>query len=1031
MTTVAGIRILEQAANAKGDLFGRLMCDLFCALGYDNIRLNVQKAGREIDLTAEHRTESRLAIAECKATAEMTGGDDLNKFAGVLQVERAKLKDRTITGYYVSLSGFKETAVEQEKDAGGNRFVTMNWTRVAQELVKGRIVVSPELAMERAGRCAARAGLRAKPLENLDLLAHELGWIWVVYFQRGRQRTHFALIHADGEALAPGLAQRVIDADTLAGGHLGELKYLDPGLEAGSTAEQVLMARAKYLAYLAAEYGVLTLEGLPADQELGSRTLNLEHIYVPLHLEPASVPVEAPPEPRRPVSEVETKATRQLVGEVLASNIRLAVLAAPGGGKTTLMKRLVTAYAYPERRTKAEDGLPEREWLPLLVRCRQLGASPRTSITDLLHAIPRLAEMNELADAFVAVVDDALRSGTVLLLVDGLDEIPDEGQRVAFVKQLRTFLATYPSIGAVVSSRDAGFRVVGGALNSTCALYRVSELDDNDIKALTVAWYREVVGDRPSVITDASRLADAIVQTDRVRQLAKNPLLLTTLLLVKRWVSQLPTRRTALYAKAIEVLLMTWNVEGHEPIDLEEAIPQLAFVAYAMMKEGIQRITLSRLTQILALARKEMPEVLGYAKQTVGQFIQSVELRSSLLMLSGHKIEGGTIQPTYEFRHLTFQEYLAARAVVDGFHPGRVRTDTILTVLEPHLANPQWREVIPLAAVLAGRQAEVLVDHLVKRCEVVQEKGTVPRRKRSTAAILGQCIIDEVQVSPSLLSKCFLCLAVRGRAIDDMIPALALGKYGGLMLEVLMSELQACNKSISDVGSVLSRGLLARELGWSGRSGFPDAVVERSRVLLTSDDIVTQTKGALAVMSLAFYQHQEGLPGSSQASLLSATADDLLRLLGRREEYTKFAAAWALAWIGTSGLLTQDHARRALDSLFAVWRKAKNSHTRRDVAWAITRLPIMDRDTAPVRGQSKSGVAFLKQQPIPRMDDHGNRMMSTAARIIGFYWGTPWSDDEIRAWLAANREPDFSSPIYDALGIKKPAPVEDPLSPKE
>jgi glucan phosphorylase len=86
-------------------------------------------------------------------------------------------------------------------------------------------------------------------------------------------------------------------------------------------------------------------------------------------------------------------------------------------------------------------------------------------------------------------------------------------------------------------------------------------------------------------------------------------------------VGQLPTRRSVLYGKAIEVLLMTWNVEGHEPLDQEEVIPQLAYVAHTMMSEGIQRITSRRLQELLTGARQQMPEVLSFAKLSVAEFV--------------------------------------------------------------------------------------------------------------------------------------------------------------------------------------------------------------------------------------------------------------------------------------------------------------------------------------------------------------------------------------------------------------------------
>ncbi len=107
------IRILEKDSNRRGDLFGRLMADLFVALGYDLPRLNIHKSGRELDLSADHRLEPRRAIGECKATSEPIGGDDLNKFVGALDAEQEG--KHPVTGYFISLGGFKETAIEQEK----------------------------------------------------------------------------------------------------------------------------------------------------------------------------------------------------------------------------------------------------------------------------------------------------------------------------------------------------------------------------------------------------------------------------------------------------------------------------------------------------------------------------------------------------------------------------------------------------------------------------------------------------------------------------------------------------------------------------------------------------------------------------------------------------------------------------------------------------------------------------------------------------------------------------------------------------
>jgi hypothetical protein len=194
----SNIRILEAESNKRGDLFGRLMGDLFLALGYDQVRLNIHKSGREVDVEATHRTEPRCVMGECKATKGKTGGDAVNKFIGVLDAEKRKDLRIPIEGYFISLSGFKESAIEQEKDAGGDRVILLNGNRVIDELIKGHIIVSPEKAMEKAGRCAAEQPADLLPEASCELLAHEMGWIWAIYFTQNKQRTHFALVHADG-----------------------------------------------------------------------------------------------------------------------------------------------------------------------------------------------------------------------------------------------------------------------------------------------------------------------------------------------------------------------------------------------------------------------------------------------------------------------------------------------------------------------------------------------------------------------------------------------------------------------------------------------------------------------------------------------------------------------------------------------------------------------------------------------------------------------------------------------------------------
>lgn len=775
------IRILEKENNKRGDLFNRLMKDLFLTLGYDHPRFNIHKSGREIDIQAEHRTEKKLAIAECKAKKETIGGDDVNKFAGALDAERRKNPHIPIEGYYISLSGFKETAIQQE-EALGHRLILMDGQRVVEELIRGRIIVPPEKAAEQAGRCAAGVSAKLEHEDCFELLAHDMGWIWLVCFHSNKKKTHFALIHADGDALAREKAKVIIDADRLVKGELHNLIYLLPPRSPDNVEESIKEAHQKYLDYLESQCGDITLEGLPADQEVGSRRLNLENLFVPLHLEPSKT------------------------GE------------------------------------------------------------------------------------------------------------------------------------------------------------------------------------------EAGKLAQTICESNRVMQLAKNPLLLTTLLLVKRWVGQLPTRRSVLYGKAIEVLLMTWNVEGHEPMDQDEAIPQLAFVAFTMMKEGIQRISLKRLKEILNLARKQMPEVLGYANYSVAQFIERVEYRSSLLMLSGYEIEDGTLYPVYEFRHLTFQEYLTARAIIEGFYPNRCDEDTLLSILGPYLTDEKWKEVIPLAAVMAGRNVQPLVQYLIKLCKK-EESPDKEEAQEYFANILGQCILDEIQVTPNLFEEALEWIARKAHVeYSDIIPSLSHGRYGKVLMKVVQDTYMCADSDLPCLGDSLVE-ILFQWNNWK-MGVVPDRhYLFKASKYLNDKNENQKAIGALMVdvISYTISSNDVYLMSSNEIKqILKDYGDNLVPLLYSDKPYLHFAACAAYCWLGVIGAWTPRYKPEILTRLLELWKDSPLYDVRSVASRAIAGLPLIERDLTSLREPDTMLLTLIYCKLSSKNFDS-----MIAAIIIAFYWGKPWNNEEL------------------------------------
>lgn len=1029
------IRLLEPDSNKRGDLFGRLMQDYFHALGYHNFRLEIPKSGREIDLRGFHRVEDRKAIAECKAVAAPVGGADVNKFVGALSAEQQDGTSTTV-GYFVSLGGFTSAAREQEDDLPTRRCILVDGADVEGELITGHIVVSREAAVEQSARCAALSPLDLQLYGSPELLGYDAGWVWCIRYAAAGTVTGFACVHADGHVLGATAARQVIDADASVGGDLHELDYLCPDPEPSDASEAAAAAaKAAYVAYLASDYGEITVDGLPADQEVGSKRISLEHLFVPLHLERArpdatlteTEGVDAAARKDAELSEsnsdeAETESSERLsVGAALASSHRLAVLGPPGSGKTTLLKRLAVAYGIPERRGDVADDLPDHPWLPLVVRCRQLGARVTEPVVEILRDIPRWAEISNHAEGFNSLVDGALRDGTGLLLIDGLDEIGDDAARIAFVRQLRTFLATYPKVGVIATSREAGFRVVAGALADVCARYRLAEFDQSDITQLTLAWFRLVVGDSQGVEDDARTLAEQIVETDRVRQLAVNPLLLTTLLLVRRWVGEVPRKRSILYAKAIEVLLMTWNVEGHDPIDLEEAVPQLAYVAYAMTANDQQTVSAVELRQLLLRARESLPEVLGYARTPPNAFIDRIEQRSSLLSLSGHALEAGTVVPVYEFKHLTFQEYLTAVACVEGFY-GTGGESSLTELLGPRLSDSDWREIVPLTAVLAGRRAAPLVELLVDSVEKVTEVRGAPKTFLPTV-MLAQALADEAQLPPSLVDRASAALAVRPSwsfGVRDLVSELMSSKYGERFRAVVAERYLGAEPGFEDAGSLHSRLLmLERQPFLPGELKLDSAWVERVTLEVQSDEPNESANAALRIMRLAFgfmgeLDDLDDPDADEVIDWLAKQDDPLARIIESPSPPAYYAATWAFAWMGSVAPvpIRSSIVLRIMPRLMSLWKAGESTEIQEMAAWAFAWLPLVDRKAGAEAIAPCDAGSFTTEQATAQ--SQSGRDDRARASLVAAYYLRSYSDDELLA-MAQDADDPGATRVESAL----------------
>jgi hypothetical protein len=817
-----------------------------------------------------------------------------------------------IQPYFFSLNGFTDEgrAGEEERKPLAHRSLLIDGPGIVEQLTRGRIVISFETAAELAGRVVAASEVAHLPMIGGDLIVWEHGAVWGVHYGASRP-THTVYIHGDGsflaEALQPALA--LLDAKLI----------LIPGTSGSTSESERNEAVVVYTEYLRREFGSATTEGISADAQMGSRAAVLEHIFVPQTL-------------RQPVgdhADAWDQEQPRNVGAVLQTDQRIAVLAVPGGGKTTLIKRLATAYAFPDRRAAVDDDLPDRDRFPVVIRCRELGQDAGRPFRETLRSLPLNAELFDRTDAFDDVLSDALQTGSALVLVDGLDEIANETLRKRFSERFVAFLATYPNVAAVITARPAGFRIVAGSVAAVCMPWHLSELDDEGIRDMCRAWIQAIDGRSTTSRREADRLAEQILANDRLTRLARIPLLLTTLILVKRGVGELPRKRTALYQRALDVLLATWNVEGHEPIDTEEAIPQLAWVAYEMSVAGNSQIGHTELQRHLRAARRAMPEIFGKETMSLGAFVKRIEDRSSLLVLVGEAERDGLVERVYEFKHLSFQEYLAAVAVAQEFCSAVIAGEPPASVLRPAFGQSFWREIIPLAAVQLGRQAGDLVEALLDALcspDALPDEGA-----RLVPDVLAQCLADEVQIHPDLVTR--VC---RGLIFNDhwsrpvQLPPLLQSRFADTYRALIDEGLKE-----DDVVSVLTCA-----------DAIADIVDTEGLDPPGADEAWRRSCSSHATLALYRRVVHDQYADYTMADALAA--DGLVEWLGSADIHRRLVAARGLAVLGAKRPLIAAHANAALLPLVNLWRGDPVAAVREAAAHALTVIPLNGLDAIAV-----------------------------------------------------------------------------------
>ncbi|HDK7176502.1 TPA: NACHT domain-containing protein [Clostridium botulinum] len=387
---------------------------------------------------------------------------------------------------------------------------------------------------------------------------------------------------------------------------------------------------------------------------------------------------------------------RMGVEEALMNDSYSCIVGEAGTGKTTLLRWLAVNSATKN----LQEYIPDfKDTLPFIIELRRYTSGEPSIDYFIKELIPDI--YSGMPENWIIQM---LESGKILLLVDGLDEIPSQ-KRNKIIDWIEYLIGTY-KLHIIITSRP-GAKEWDEIVNSLefKPLF-LAPMSINHIKMFIDHWHMAVIQDNyedENYKVLANKLYFKLQNNIPILRLASNPLLCAMLCALHYdRKMQLPSDRSELYEACCSMLLERRDAEREIALNLvnlsyKQKRVILNDLAYWMLRNGKTSVSIQ--------------EAIGHINPKLENMNRNFNSMDSSIIINDLIIRSGIIrEPNYgviDFIHRTFQEYMAANAASSEGDWG---------LLINQAGNDLWQETIILAAGFTNiQQADNLIESLLSK----------------------------------------------------------------------------------------------------------------------------------------------------------------------------------------------------------------------------------------------------------------------------------------------------------------------------